>query len=477
MSLISQIQNAIPASKRPLEAIFIDLDDTLFRIDLLRTAVARLALRKPLFLLRLFLSVFSRTGMKKHAIKKAVALATIQDLDFQSIPVRQELISWLLARKKEGSRVVLCSAASDAYIPALQASFPWIDSFLMSTSEINLAGGAKTKAIKEWARHDSIDPEAIFFIGNTKDDAPVAASFDSLLIPRKDISISLSLWSAMRPEQWSKNLLVFVPALFASGEALSAALQDSLLAFALLSLIASGTYLINDILDFHSDIRHGIKSQRSIPSGRLDALTALIASFLLIFGPLVVSYLALGQPATSVLVFYLFGNVLYSVKLKKVAIVDLFALAGLYVVRVILGSVIFASEPSVWFISFLFFSFLGLAAAKRTSEFNHAGAGDLESRNYSPKDSELVSEIAVGSIFGALITLSLYVELSAQAEVFRAGPALWLVVPAIGLVFFRLLRASRHGWMKSDPIRWILRDRVSIVVCVATLVFLALLRL
>ncbi len=478
MSLINQIDESAPSGKRPIGAIFIDLDDTLLRLDLFRTGIARLALRRPFFLIQLFLSgISSRSGLKKQGVKRSVALATIEDLELESIPKRQELATWIQDRKVEGSKIVICSAASDVYMPFLQAAFPWIDSYLMSSNELNLTGVAKATAIKKWAEQNAIDLEDAFFIGNVRDDAEVTGVINSLLIPRKDAHVVKSLWSAMRPEQWSKNLLVFVPALFVSGESWTEAFQDSILAFLLLSLIASGTYLVNDILDLHSDIKHGIKSSRSIAAGRLDALTALFASLFLVVGPLAISYLSLGPLATGVLLFYLSGNILYSVKFKKVAIVDLFALAGLYVVRVILGSVIFASQPSVWFISFLFFSFLGLAAAKRTSEFNNSGITDLKSRNYTPKDSELVSEIAVGAIFGALITLSLYIELSAQAALFGPGPALWLVVPAIGLVFFRLLRASRHGWMKSDPIRWILRDRLSIVVSFATIVFLTFLRL
>ena len=175
------------------------------------------------------------------------------------------------------------------------------------------------------------------------------------------------LLRCMRPAQWVKNGFVLIPLIF------SAHLTDARLtireavAFAAFCMVASGIYLWNDCLDWKSDLEHPEKKMRPIPSGQLSAsLAAACGSGFLVGG--IGAGLALGRAMGLLLAGYAAMNILYSLRLKHLAIVDLMSIAAGFVLRVVAGAAAISVEASHWLLMCTFLLALFLGIAKRRQE-------------------------------------------------------------------------------------------------------------
>uniref|UniRef100_UPI0016614346 UbiA family prenyltransferase n=1 Tax=Stenotrophomonas maltophilia TaxID=40324 RepID=UPI0016614346 len=174
---------------------------------------------------------------------------------------------------------------------------------------------------------------------------------------------------ALRPHQWLKNLLVFVPLLTAHRFLEAPAVADALLAFAAFSLCASGVYVLNDLLDLDADRRHPRKRHRPFAAGRLPLLHGLVAGPLLTLCGLAVA-LSCGPAFAAVLAGYYVLTVAYSLRLKRIVMLDVVLLASLYTLRIIGGTVAIGAELSFWLLAFSMFIFLSLALLKRYTELH-----------------------------------------------------------------------------------------------------------
>lgn len=182
-------------------------------------------------------------------------------------------------------------------------------------------------------------------------------------------------WARLfRPHQWVKNCFVLAPLLF-SGKALDGASQlSSLLAFLVFCGLASSVYIFNDAVDRESDRAHPIKRKRPIASGEVGVGPALVVGALLLAASITASFLvspALGGIAVS----YLALNVLYSVRLKHVVIIDVFAISAFFVLRLLAGAAAVSVRPSVWLILCGGLLSLYLGFAKRRHELVLLGNG------------------------------------------------------------------------------------------------------
>ena len=158
---------------------------------------------------------------------------------------------------------------------------------------------------------------------------PIEKEFD-------EVSGGAGAWlRALRLHQWSKNLLVFVPLLL-SGDLSEQSVTLSLLAFLLLSLACSGSYLINDMLDLQEDRAHWTKRERPLAAGQLSVPAATAAAFVLLAASLVIAWLYLPHFAVWLSV-YLATTLLYTLHLKQVPILDMLVLGALFTCRVGMG--------------------------------------------------------------------------------------------------------------------------------------------
>ena len=141
-----------------------------------------------------------------------------------------------------------------------------------------------------------------------------------------------ALIEIIRPKQWYKNLLVFVPLMTSLHLFDPNLLFLSLLGFIALCMSSSGTYIINDLIDSKKDLHHPQKSARPIPAGRISRKVAISYSIILLCGSEILSYL-LGMPFFIVNTTFISLTIFYSVRAKNIFMLDIFLIAINYVLR------------------------------------------------------------------------------------------------------------------------------------------------
>ncbi|HEX7707623.1 MAG TPA: UbiA family prenyltransferase [Thermoanaerobaculia bacterium] len=278
------------------------------------------------------------------------------------------------------------------------------------------------------------------------------------------------LLKSLRPLHWSKNLLVFAPVLLAH-ETSSDALLAVLLAFTAFCLLASGTYLLNDVRDREHDRSHPKKRFREIASGGVAPLTALIAGVLLI-----ASGVAIAASVSLELLWYLAGYALlsltYSFVLKRRVFLDVLALSALWTIRVLAGGVAAGVEVSDWLLALSVFLFVGLALLKRYADLglHTAEVNVVPGRGYMPGDRDLVRSMGVASSYLAVLVLALYLSSPKVAELYGSPRLLWLICPLLLYWIAHMWFLAHRGEIQDDPIVVATRDPASYVVGILIMV-------
>jgi 4-hydroxybenzoate polyprenyltransferase/phosphoserine phosphatase len=489
-SALTTAQHAIDSDRRPL---VVDLDGSLVRSDtLIECGVA--ALRHPLKLARACLAL--RHG--KAALK--AALAEIASLDPALLPYNRELLAFLRDEQKHGRPLILATAANRRIAVAVAQHLDLFDAVLASDGAVNLVGAAKHAAIKralaggdftyvgDERRDLAIWREAAGAI--TVDASPRLERAVAKVAPiertfRHDNPWPKALIRAIRPHQWVKNLLAFVPLVTARAIGDVAGWGEAALMFAAFSLTASGIYLVNDLCDLAADRQHPQKCARPFASGALPLRIGLVAAPLLILAGAAVAAAAGTLPVVALYAALSLG---YSLYLKSQPLVDVFILAGLYTIRLIGGGVATGYTVSLWLLAFSSFLFLSLAIVKRVAELRalagreRRGVARLEAvdgrghkvagRGYQASDTRVLELMGVSASFVTSLVLALYV----QSEVMPPGdhrPTLaWGIVPLILFWQCRLWLATMRGEMHHDPILFAARDWVSWAVTIASFALL-----
>jgi len=184
---------------------------------------------------------------------------------------------------------------------------------------------------------------------------------------------------ALRPEQWLKNGFVLSPIVFSGKALLWDAQWRALVAFIAFCAVASAVYLMNDVLDREADRLHPQKANRPIAAGLISAGRALTVSGLLGAAGLAAGAFA-GRGVAAVLLAYLALNVLYGTWLKNIVIVDVFAIAAFFIMRLIAGAVAVDVRPSIWLLLCGGLLALFLGFAKRRHELVLLGGGSRTHR-------------------------------------------------------------------------------------------------
>jgi 4-hydroxybenzoate polyprenyltransferase len=275
--------------------------------------------------------------------------------------------------------------------------------------------------------------------------------------------------------QWAKNALVVVPLLAAHrlGDVLT--LSQALLAFVAFSLCASSVYLLNDMLDLEADRQHHSKRNRPFAAGTLSLLFGLGATPVLLVLALALCTL-LPFKFFIVLVVYYIATLAYSFGLKKVVMVDVLALAGLYTIRIVAGAAATAIPLSFWLLMFAVFMFLSLAIVKRYAELHamrQQGKLSAQGRGYQVEDISLLQSLGTASGYLSILVLALYLNSPDIAVMYRHPKWVWGLVPIMLYWVSRIWMETHRGRMHDDPLVYALKDRISLVTGVAAGVLLA----
>jgi 4-hydroxybenzoate polyprenyltransferase len=280
---------------------------------------------------------------------------------------------------------------------------------------------------------------------------------------------------AMRPHQWTKNLLIFAPLVFAHKFRELDLWLNCFLAFLSFCLLSSSVYLFNDLFDLKHDRIHPTKQRRPLASGELPAQTGLALAVLLLLLSVIP---AVFLPAKFFLVplLYLILNVLYSTRLKRIPIVDVFVLTSFYVMRLVAGGLVTDIPLSSWLKLFSFFLFLSLAFLKRHTESAEVFAATGEQtagRGYALSDAQLLVNFGAISGFLAGLVFSLYLFQAETVKSYSRPQYLWLISPIFLFWMSRVWFRAGRGELKSDSVRFLIKDPESLI-CLAVVLLIGL---
>jgi 4-hydroxybenzoate polyprenyltransferase len=264
---------------------------------------------------------------------------------------------------------------------------------------------------------------------------------------------------ALRAQQWVKNSLVFVPLLTSHQFSLSN-IADAALAFIAFCLCASAGYLLNDILDVEADREHPTKKFRAIASGQLSTRSASTAIPFLLAAALGAA-IAVSPAFAAILLLYAASTALYSFRLKRLVLVDIVALAGLYTLRIVGGAVAIDVALSEWLLIFSIFVFTALALVKRYAELvmrQAAGLPDPENRDYRMTDAQIIGALAVASGMNAVTVMSLYLSSPAVLSLYHRPALLWLLDPLLIYWIARAAMMAHRRQLFDDPVVFAFRD-------------------
>lgn len=466
-------------STRPVvsgRALCVDLDGTLLNSDILYESVLALLARNPLYLF--LLPLWLLRG--KAALKRELASRVV--LPAETLPYNHQVLE-LLRTTTQRPRV-LCTASDELLVQPIAEHLGFFEQVIASDGKRNLSGRNKADVLVEafgqgnfdYAGNGSVDLHVwdkaggAWVVNNGPALAKAAAQRTTVHAHWPAPPRARAWLKALRLHQWLKNLLVFVPLLTAHRFLDLESVLQSTIALVAFGSCASGVYVLNDLLDLTPDRQHPRKRKRPFAAGRLPLLQGLLAAPALTVAGLLLS-LACNSEFTLVLLAYYVMTLAYSLRLKRIVMIDVVLLAALYTVRIIGGAVAIGIELSFWLLAFsmLMFMFLSLALLKRYTELHamlSSGKTRTIGRAYSVEDLPLLQSMGAAAGYIAVMVMALYINSPESVELYRNPKLLWLVCPVLLYWVSRVWIIAHRGEMHDDPIVFAATDRVSQIVLV-----------
>ena len=471
----------------PLPHLYVDLDGTLIATDLLHESALRLLRASPLALLQLPGWLLRGKAFMKQQVAQRVKL------DAAALPYRPGVLDLIRKARGDGRRVVLATASDRSLAASVAGHLGMFDHVIASDGGDNLSGPRKLEAIRadaaghpfSYVADHPVDlpvwqgAQAAVVVSNSRalrrrvrELTQIEAELD---VPTSSLR---DLLYGIRVHQWLKNLLVFVPLLPVMRELTHPMIFGALAMFFAFSTCASAIYVINDLLDLETDRQHHRKKRRPFASGVIPISRAIVLALALLAISGVLAAATLPWPAMVALASYVLLTTAYSFWLKRKMLVDVFALAALYTIRILAGAFAAGVELSFWLLGFSMFMFLSLALAKRYVELGELRSQpDLRVKGRAYAASDGVFVLAAGLSAGQLsiLTLSLYLNDPVMAQRYASPYLLWLLCPLLLYWLVRVWLKAHRGELHDDPVVFAARDRVSrtIVIVAVALVYVA----
>ncbi len=459
---------------RTARPLCVDLDGTLVKSDTLVDSLLVMVRTHS----RSLLSVPGWILKGKATLKREVTDRV--QLDVAHLPYNKPLMAYLEQQKGLGRRLYLATGADHMLASRVADHLGIFDGVLASDGRTNLTGHNKLASFQERFGETGYD-----YIGNASPDVPLLTHAGTALVANPDGALRRAaragrftpeqqfidkasplkaLRRAMRVHQWAKNVLIFVPLLLAHALHTRSFLQ-ALAAFVCFSLCASSTYIVNDLLDIEADRRHPRKRRRPFASGDLQGKTGvLLSAGLLILSFAIAATLTAGFVAY--LLLYLVSTLSYSLYLKRVVLVDVVLLSGLYTLRMLAGAAATSILISPWLAGFSIFLFLSLAMVKRFSELQNirvAGQVPSNGRGYLLSDTEQMRAFGTASAYASVVVFSLYISAPNVTGLYPHPQRMWLITPIMILWISRVWLLASRGELDEDPVIFAVTDRMSLL--------------
>ncbi|OKH11061.1 UbiA family prenyltransferase [[Limnothrix rosea] IAM M-220] len=459
-----------------MRPLVVDLDGTLIRTDLLYESANHHIAKSPFQIFNLI-----AWASKSKAYLKS-ALAAKYNIHVESLPYNEDLLRWLRSEKAESGRtIVLATASHHKLVEAIAEHLQIFDAVFATNDNLNLKGTKKRNLLVEKFGEKGFD-----YIGDCEADLPVWQSAEEAYIvsssesfikkvqqqcnvidvfQSRQKSYLASLAKALRPYQWVKNVLLFLPLLGSHLYGDLSLVIAVAMAFAMFSLTASSVYLLNDLIDVNDDRHHHRKRKRPFASGAISLLDGWLIWPCLLGIAFLLAFLLLPPAFMLALGAYYSLTLTYSLFLKRRPLVDVISLAALYTLRIIAGAAATGIVPSFWLLAFSMFVFLSLAFVKRFSELYAAKKKNkgkkLRGRGYSQDDLELVSTMGITSAYMSILVLALYIQDPNTINTYASPKLIWFACPLMLYWVSRIWLITHRGHMHDDPIVFALKDKAS----------------
>ena len=454
--------------------LVVDLDFTLLRTDSLWEQFLALLFGRPLAALA------ALTALPAGRARFKARIADLGAIDPAALPYRQDLVDYLEQQKRRGRDVHLATAADRRVAEAVAAHLGLFDSVEASDGTRNLKGKDKAERLAERF------PEGFAYAGDHAADLKVWARSAAVVLAGVRPSLErraralgkpieaefarkpagLKVWrKAMRLHQWAKNVLVFVPLLLSHRYRDLYADRLALTAFLAMGLVASATYLINDLADLAADRRHAVKCKRPFAAGDLSIADGAAAIAVLLAAGFGLA-LATSPMLAAGLGVYAVLTLAYTFRLKRVALLDVATLGLLYTTRIVIGSLVIGAPLSVWLSTFSMFFFFSISLAKRYAEIFalsvRAPSGLIAGRGYRADDGPAVLALGVGAGTASVLIVVIYLTNEAfPSGVYHHPDWLWVAPFVLMLWVGRVWLLAGRGELDEDPVAFALSDRFS----------------
>ena len=451
--------NAIPLA--------VDLDGTLIATDLLWEGLFLLLRRNPLYLFMVPIWMLSGPARLKQE------LAARLDIDPAGLPYREKLVERLREERAAGRRIVLATGTPRKFADAIAAHLGVFDAVHATDGLHNFTAKRKCAALAEAYGDGGFD-----YAGNSRHDlacfdmaraaivvAPdrhaarwqTAHGSELFETPKPTFKTYLKM---LRAHQWAKNVLIAVPMVLSHEYFNIGMVAACLLAFVSFSAAASSVYIVNDFFDLALDRQHPTKRKRPFASGLLTIPFGLAsAAVLLAISAAAAAFLP--PLFWAALAGYLVTTTVYSLAIKRMLLIDVLTLAGLYTMRILAGAAATGTEVSFWLLAFAIFFFLSLALVKRYVELRQSVLVEGEriaGRGYRTEDQEIVAQAGMASAFSSALVLALYIDSDAVKELYATPWMVWPVAPIILYLTMRVWILARRDEMHDDPVVFIISD-------------------
>lgn len=460
--------------------LVVDLDGTLICTDILFESALLFLKNNPLNFFTMIIWLFKGRAYLKERLTHRI------NIDIDTLPFNQDLLSYIENEKSKGRTIFLATASNQLIAQKICDKLSLFDGLMGSNTEVNLKGKVKASALNKKF------PSGFSYAGDSYSDLAIWNSAKEIILVNCSCSVAKkayktgkvtehfprpSQWRATlkgaRLHQWSKNTLVFLPLILTGHFTQVSAITATALSFLALCLVASSTYFFNDLMDLNDDRKHWSKKSRPLASGTLNPQLAIMSALLALTTGFIVAFIV-SIKIVLLIGLYIAISLSYSLKLKQTPLLDTFIIAFLFSLRIIIGVIAAQADFSPWLIVLAMFFFNSLSLCKRYTELKRATQTSKETskvRGYLISDLPLIMATGVATGFGAVLIMVLYLINDAFLQTFYGNTTwLWGFPVTLHLFLCRIWLICHRGLLDDDPVIYTLKDPLSLVLLLFALV-------
>jgi 4-hydroxybenzoate polyprenyltransferase/phosphoserine phosphatase len=452
----------------------VDLDGTLIATDTLAESFLGLLKTAPWKMVGALSALMrGRPALKRH-------MAQSSPVDPAALPYRDEVLDEIRRAREDGRQVLLVTASDQATADAVAGHLGVFDEAIGSDGVNNLKASRKADFLVS-----RFGAGGFQYVGDSSADLPIwkAANEAIMVAPSEGTRRSAerlvskatvlserpsklkAAVKELRPHQWAKNLLLFVP-LYFSHQYTDLSLDfTALMAFFSFSFCASSIYVLNDLVDLPSDRHHRSKRRRPLAAGTLSIPEGIALSVTSLVLAMTLAVVFVNPKFVLALLGYVVLTTAYTFVLKQQMIIDVLTLASLFTYRVMAGGMAVEVELSPWLLAFSIFFFTSLAFVKRYAELIQI-KGDpsqsLKGRNYVPADIPIISSAGPAAGLLAVLVFALYINSPAMVMYYSRPEALWGICLILVYWITRIWFLAARDEMHDDPVLFAVKDKISL---------------